>query len=113
MSALGDLLDKYRKLALNERDKGTALERLIIVFLKNDAIMKDRFDDAWMFADWARLHNKPANDFGIDVVAKLRGQDKFCAVQCKFYKPETIISKKTLIVLWRRRVNRGFPSVYL
>ncbi len=48
------------------------------------------------FATWARLHGLPAGDTGIDAVAKIRGEDSFCAIQCKFYREGSTIPKSEL-----------------
>ena len=38
----------------------------------------------------------PANDNGIDAVAKIRGEDSYCAIQCKFFKEGGSIPKSEL-----------------
>lgn len=90
---LRQLLDKYRKLAPTERDKGTYLEKLSVVFLKNDATMQGQFEDAWLYTDWAKLQGFGGKDIGIDVVAKVRDSNRFCAIQCKFYADGAVIQK--------------------
>jgi len=90
------LLDKYRHLAPTERDKGTYLEKLSVVFIKNDATMQSQYDDAWLFADWAKLHKYNGKDTGIDVVASIKDSSKFCAIQCKFYAQGATIQKGDL-----------------
>ena len=90
---LRKLLSKYRQAALTEREKGTYFEKLAVAFLKHDAVMKDQFEDAWLFSDWATSQGLNAKDTGIDVVAKIRDSEKFCAVQCKFYAEGEKIQK--------------------
>ncbi|WJY19830.1 DEAD/DEAH box helicase family protein [Alteriqipengyuania flavescens] len=85
-SALRKLLDQYRDVAQTEREKGTYFERLALVFLKNDPGMKQEYEDAWEYGTWAANHGLSKTDNGIDVVAKIRGEDSFCAIQCKFYR---------------------------
>lgn len=85
-SALRKLLDQYRDVAQTEREKGTYFERLALVFLKNDPGMKQEYEDAWEYGTWAASHGLPKTDNGIDVVAKIRGEESFCAIQCKFYR---------------------------
>lgn len=90
---LRKLLDKYRSLAPTERDKGTYLEKLSVVFLKTDATMQAQFEDAWLYSDWAKLQGVGGKDIGIDVVAKIRDSNRFCAIQCKFYADGAVIQK--------------------
>jgi predicted helicase len=90
---LRQLLDKYRSLAPTERDKGTYLEKLSVVFLKTDATMQAQFEEAWLYSDWAKLKGVGGKDIGIDVVAKIRDSNRYCAVQCKFYADGAVIQK--------------------
>ncbi|AMS29685.1 MAG TPA: damage-inducible protein [Hyphomonadaceae bacterium] len=90
---LRQLLDKYRSLAPTERDKGTYLEKLSVVFLRTDATMQAQFEDAWLYSDWAKLQGVGGKDIGIDVVAKIHDSNRFCAVQCKFYADGAVIQK--------------------
>lgn len=85
-SPLQKLLSHYRELAETEREKGDYLERLAVVFIKRDPGMVQEYEDAWSYATWARDHDLPATDTGIDCVAKIRGEDGYCAIQCKFYR---------------------------
>lgn len=80
------VLAQFRKVAHSEREKGTYFERLAVVFLKNDPGMAQEYEDAWTFTDWAKARGLSAKDTGIDAVAKLRGADGYCAIQCKFYR---------------------------
>jgi predicted helicase len=84
--ALRDILERYRDKAQNERDKGTAFERLTLAYFRHDPLQKDQYEAAWTFQDWAEAQGIPAKDAGIDLVAKIAGEDSFCAIQCKFYE---------------------------
>lgn len=92
-AALKELLANYRTSALTEREKGTYFERLAVAFMKNDPGMAQEYEDAWLFSDWAKTHGLDGRDIGIDAVAKLRGEDAFCAIQCKFYRDGYRIQK--------------------
>lgn len=83
---LRKLLDQYRSVATNEREKGTYFERLAVAFLKNDPGMVQEYEDAWLFSDWAKANRLDGRDIGIDAVAKVRGEETYCAIQCKFYR---------------------------
>jgi len=84
-SPLRQLLAKYREASKTEREKGTYFERLAVAFIKHDPGMAQEYEDAWLFSDWAKLNRLDGRDIGIDAVAKIRGEDSFCAIQCKFY----------------------------
>jgi len=78
------LLAELREAAKTEREKGTYFERLAVAFIKHDPGMAQEYEDAWLYADWAKDQGIQAKDLGIDAVAKLRSGG-FCAIQCKFY----------------------------
>ncbi len=94
MSALQELLDHYRKTAKNERDKGDKFERLTKFFLENDTRFADRFSDVWI---WNKFPgNEGKIDTGIDLVAKEKYSEGYCAVQCKFYGDKTTVDKSNI-----------------
>ena len=74
---------------------GTKFEKLTIDFFRNDSMYKNRFEKVWRYADWAREYDRNKNDLGIDLVAreKKEGKEEFCAIQCKFFRDSTAISK--------------------
>ena len=75
-----------------QRGKGTAFERLVRQFLLTDPRYAERFDEVWMWSDWPERGARP--DRGIDLVARERETGELCAVQCKFYDPDTGIITK-------------------
>ncbi|WP_298168955.1 type ISP restriction/modification enzyme [Novosphingobium sp.] len=96
MSALDRLLASYRAAAVTEREKGTYFERLAVAYLRNDPVQAQEFSQVWAYADWAKEHGVDGRDTGIDLVAKLREEDGFAAIQCKFYSPQHAIQKKDI-----------------
>lgn len=82
---LRQLLAQYRAASKTEREKGTYFERLALAFIKHDPGMAQEYEDVWTFTDWAKVQRLDGKDIGIDLVAKIRGEDSFCAIQCKFY----------------------------
>ena len=90
---LRQLLAQYREASKSEREKGTYFERLAVAFLKHDPGMAQEYEDAWLFSDWAKSNQLDGRDIGIDAVAKIRGEEGFCAVQCKFYREGYRIQK--------------------
>lgn len=95
-SAIRDLLERYRSGAKSEREKGTYFERLCVEFLKHDPEMAQQYEDAWTFREWAESVGWKQTDTGIDLVAKLRDDGGFCAVQCKFYRADHHIQKSDI-----------------
>ena len=93
MSDLRDLLNKYRTAAHTEREKGTYFEELIKDYLKNDPVQSSIYDEVWTFKDWADAQGINANDTGVDLVARIREDGTFCAIQCKFYDEDKTIQK--------------------
>jgi predicted helicase len=93
MSDIRTLLKSFRDTARSEREKGNYFERLAVAFIKNDPGMAQEYEDAWLYSDWAKQTGRDGRDTGIDVVAKLRGEDGCCAIQCKFYREGHRIQK--------------------
>lgn len=99
LSALRELLYKYRELYAGIADdsksvlsvKGKWFEKICLYFLRHDRGYKDQFENVCLWSDWSERDSKP--DTGIDIVAKFKDSNKFCAIQCKFYEPEYSISK--------------------
>lgn len=96
MSALDRLLTSYREAAVTEREKGTYFERLAVAYLRNDPVQTTQFSQVWHFSDWAKEHGFDGRDTGIDLVAKLKDEDGYAAIQCKFYSAKHVIQKKDI-----------------
>ena len=93
MTAIDRILQSYRDAAVTEREKGTYFERLALVFFLNDPVQAEEYDAISTWGDWAKANGWDAKDVGIDLVAKLRNEDGFAAIQAKFYAPDTRIQK--------------------
>ncbi|WP_353200018.1 type ISP restriction/modification enzyme [Sandarakinorhabdus sp.] len=96
MSALDRLLASYRAAAVTEREKGTYFERLAVAYLRHDPVQTQEFSQVWSYADWAKERGVDGRDTGIDLVAKLRSEDGFAAIQCKFFSAKHAIQKKDI-----------------
>ena len=94
--ALREILERYREKAQNERDKGTAFEHLALAYFRHDPMQKDNYDGVWTFQEWAAGQGLDGKDTGIDLVAKIEGEDTFCAIQCKFYDEDYRIQRGDL-----------------
>jgi predicted helicase len=83
---LRELLEKYRRAAQSEREKGTYFERLVKVWLETAPAQCEQFSRVLTWAEFAREFGHDGRDTGIDLVAQLAGSpDDWCAIQCKFY----------------------------
>lgn len=97
LSALQKALSTIRDKAINDTELGNAFERLSKVFLENDATQTQQYSQVWHYSDWAKeQEGYTTKDIGIDLVAKLRDEDGYCAIQCKFYQSNHTISKADL-----------------
>ena len=95
-NALDDLLDSYRTAAVTEREKGTYFERLAMAYLGHDPVQSEEYDGVWTWAEWAKERGENGKDVGIDLVAKLRNEDDYAAIQCKFYNAKHRIQKSDI-----------------
>ena len=93
IDSLQILLDSYREAARTPREKGTYFERLSAAFLTADPVQGSLYEDVQPFAEWADAHGWDGRDVGIDLVAKLRDEDGYAAIQCKFYDSDHRIGK--------------------
>ncbi|WP_375641103.1 MULTISPECIES: DEAD/DEAH box helicase [unclassified Bartonella] len=94
---LRSLLEYYRQQAKSPRELGTLFENLVMAYLMHDPLHFGRYETVESYYEWATERegwNK--NDIGIDLVAKLRNQEGYVAIQCKFYKADHQISKKDI-----------------
>ncbi|WP_455466393.1 DEAD/DEAH box helicase [Bartonella sp. B39] len=96
MTTLQSLLQTYRDEALTERDKGTYFERFALAYLTHDPLQFDQYEKVQTFKDWAHEHGWDGRDIGIDLVAKIRNEEGFAAIQCKFYNAAYRIRKEDI-----------------
>ncbi|MDE0573471.1 DEAD/DEAH box helicase family protein [Demequina sp. B12] len=91
-STVEELLDKFLFESQSTAEQGSKFERLIKAFLLNDVEWNQRFDAVWEWMEWP--DREGTRDTGIDLVARYRESGDLVAVQCKFYDPETVLSKQ-------------------
>lgn len=87
---INELMEQLRNSFSNERDKGTAFEKLMCGYFLNEPIYTSQINDVWMWKDFP--YRDAISDIGIDLVAQTMN-DEFWAIQCKFYEEDTIVSK--------------------
>ncbi len=94
---LRSLLEYYREQATSNAERGKIFEDFVSKYLMHDPLHYGRYEKVESYFEWAKERkdwNK--NDIGIDLVAKLRNQEGYVAIQCKFYKADHQISKKDI-----------------
>lgn len=85
-----EILEEFRKIFANERDKGTAFEKIVKIYLENEPKYKEIIEKVWMWTDFPYRDN--IGDTGIDLVAKTV-YNEYWAIQCKFYAEDHEITK--------------------
>ena len=103
MHPLDRLLNTWRKIAKEseynkERHKGTAFEELCIQFLAHEKVYADSLEPVMPYGEWARERGLTESEYGIDLVARRKDADGWCAIQCKMYRegamlPSTEVNK--------------------
>ncbi|MEX0610067.1 MAG: type ISP restriction/modification enzyme [Balneolaceae bacterium] len=86
------ILDKYRKIAFSERDKGDRFERLIQAYLQTDPKYAFKFKNVWMWNEFPGKIELGGGDTGIDLVA-LTHEGDYWAIQCKCFQEDARIDK--------------------
>ena len=86
------VIDKYRKIAFSEHDKGSRFERLMQAYLKTDPKYAYLFKNVWLWDEFPGKVNLGGTDTGIDLVA-LTHEGDYWAIQCKCYQEDSIIDK--------------------
>ena len=86
------IIDKFRRDALSERDKGFRFERLMQAYLKTTSLYEGRFEEVWLWTEFPYHDQFGGKDVGIDLVAKTFAGE-YWAVQCKCYADDKYITK--------------------
>ncbi|MCR9232971.1 MAG: DEAD/DEAH box helicase family protein [bacterium] len=86
------VIDKYRKIAFSEKDKGDRFERLMQAYLLSDPIYAPKFKNVWLWNEFPARKDFGGKDTGIDLVA-LTHEGDFWAIQCKCYEENATIDK--------------------
>ena len=90
-------LNLIKERSKNTVEQGIAFEKLSKVYFENDDIQKQEYSKIWHYKDWARENPQFSKiDIGIDLVAELRNEKGFAAIQCKFFKYDHQINKDDL-----------------
>ena len=92
MAYLKEVLDKYRKEAFSQRDKGGKFENLIKNFLLTYPMYKNQLSKVWLWNEFPYRDSISLTDTGIDLVAQTFEND-YWAIQCKCFAADTYIDK--------------------
>jgi len=111
MTTFNDVLNALRAQARTTREQGTLFEDLMVAILPQ---MPDAgFESVWTWKDWPDREattGMNAQDIGIDLVGKRRDESGYCAIQCKFYDPETQIRAEDLGTFFTMSGKSAFSS---
>ena len=85
MATFDELVEQIDENLSKQRDRGTAFEKMVVAYLKNEPAYKQKFKDVWMLNEVPAEYDISKRDTGVDIVAK-DYDDNLTAVQAKFYK---------------------------
>lgn len=85
MATFDELVNQINNNLDKPRDRGTAFEKMVVAYLKNEPAYKQKFKDVWMLNEVPAKYDISKKDTGVDIVAKDYDGD-LTAVQAKFYK---------------------------
>jgi predicted helicase len=86
------VLEKYRKVAFSERDKGDRFERLIQSYLYTDP-RYSHLTKVWLWNEFPYRKEFGDHDIGIDLVG-MTAEGDYWAIQCKCYQESARINKE-------------------
>lgn len=92
MVSFSQILNKFRKEALSEKDKGFRFERLMQAYLKTTSIYENLFETIWLWTEFPYKEQFGGKDIGIDLVAKTF-DGSYWAIQCKCFAEDSYINK--------------------
>ena len=107
-TSIYEVLDELDGQATSKADKGSKLERLMAQFLRTDPVYAEQFSDVWLWQDWPGRGGK--HDTGIDIVAVDRLTGGNVAIQCKFFDPNSTISKPDIDTFLSASGKEGFTQ---
>ncbi|WP_156851679.1 DEAD/DEAH box helicase, partial [Bartonella refiksaydamii] len=93
---LRSLLEYYRQQAKSPRELGTLFENLVKAYLSEDPLQKQEYEKVQTYLEWAKEHDEDGRDIGIDLVATIRDQGGYAAIQCKCYDASHCIKKEDI-----------------
>ena len=68
MTSFSQILHKFRKESLSEKDKGFRFERLMQAYLKTTSLYESLFETIWLWSEFPYKEQFGGKDIGIDLV---------------------------------------------
>lgn len=84
------LMFDLREVSQSKSDQGSKFELLMQKYFLTSPLYSEIYEQVWR---WSEFPYSNTHDIGIDLVAKMRGKDSFCAIQCKFYDENNSVTK--------------------
>ncbi|MDC7955430.1 DEAD/DEAH box helicase family protein [Fusobacterium simiae] len=89
---LKDILKELEENSHSQRDKGTKFELLIKNWFLTTKLYSDNIKEIWLWDEFPYRNQFGGSDSGIDLIIHSL-EDEYLAIQCKFYKENSEISK--------------------
>ncbi len=84
------LMLDLRSVSQSKSDQGSKFEKLMKKYFLTSPLYSEIYEEVWL---WSEFPYANTHDIGIDLVAKVRDNDEFHAIQCKFYDVNNSVSK--------------------
>lgn len=94
MATFDELIAQVNDKVKEKRDRGTAFEKIVVAYLKNEPTYHNKFSHVWTLNEVPDEFGISKKDTGVDIVAQDRITGGLTAVQAKFYKGK--VSKETI-----------------
>lgn len=85
MATFDELVKQIDDNLENQRDRGTAFEKMVVAYLKNEPTYKQTYADVWMLNEVPEEYGIPKRDLGVDIVARDYAGN-LTAIQAKYYR---------------------------
>ena len=108
MSTFYEILESYRKFAIDEHDKGKRFESLVRRFMMVEPTFVARFEQVIPFSEWEGRSD--SRDVGVDLIGFERVTGELCAIQCKFYGENQYIDLDTIGTYFTALGKKEFAS---
>lgn len=91
MSGFEQLLLDFKSMGQSKAQQGTIFELLMKKYFLTCPLYAETFEAVWTWGEFP--YNGGKHDTGIDLVAKKKDYDEYCAIQCKFYDENYPVTK--------------------
>lgn len=91
MDGFEKLLLELRSISQSKSEQGTFFELMMKKYFLTSPLYSEMFEAVWLWNEFP--YNGGKHDSGIDLVAKKKDFDEYCAIQCKFYDACHYVSK--------------------